>query len=334
MHASTPSPRPPIRRRRRLLLLAVGLLLPCALIEITLRVVDPAHTAETIEREHFTEAILERGSGGALALRKGAAGTLLGHRAEIGAQGFRTPPFDPHKAQDTYRILVIGDSVAFGWGVAEQDSFPRVIERELQKGVIPGGKARVEVIDAAVPGWGVPHYLQLLEQQGLSWQPDLVLVTQINNDLTDILDVLDPTPRSQPFLLPSFLRWSYLARIVERTIAVASSRDLRSDFFVAIDVDPARRAKATTALCEAFARMQSDLGKIPLCVMDTIIGSKGERLDDFVACAKQRGFTRIDASLARPDYKTVYAVSPTDDHPNAAGHRELARIALDWIRSR
>lgn len=321
------------RLRRRLTLVGLGLALPCAVAELGLRILDPAHTAEVIERERFADAVLERGGNGALALKPGAVGTLFGHEARIGAHGFRTPPVATPKPADVYRILVVGDSVAFGWGVSADDAFPRVMERELNAGPIPGGKARVEVIDAAVPGWGVPHEFDFLRTTGVAWQPDLVIVTLINNDLTDVLATLDESPQRSPFLLPGFLRWSYLARIVEQTIGGLASDGSPADFFLAIDVDPARRATAVAQLCEAFAAMKQLLGEVPLCVVDTIVGVNGERLDDFVRCATSRGFARIDASLARPDYREVFAVGATDDHPNAAGHRELARVALEWIRA-
>ena len=309
-------------------------MVPCALIETALRIVDPMHTAEVLDRERFSAAVLERGDRGALTLKPGAVGTLFGNEARIGAHGFRTPPVAEPKPDDVYRVLVIGDSVAFGWGVAEADAFPRVLARQINAGTVPPGRKRAEVLDAAVPASGVPHHLQFLQERGLAWQPDLVVVTLINNDLTDVLDALDASPRVPPFLLPQALRWSYLARVVDQVVARLGNRQANPDFFLAIDVDPERRKRAGEAICSAFTTMKALLGDVPLCVMDTIVGDQGERLDDFVACAGQHGFARIDASLARADYREVYAVGATDDHPNAAGHRELARVALEWLRAR
>lgn len=333
---TAPAPHRPRPRalRRRLVLLAAGLLLPIALVEVALRVFDPMHTAEAVDRERFAAAVLVHGEGGDFALRPGAVGALFGHEARIGPHGFRTPPIAEPKPADVYRILVIGDSVAFGWGVAESDAFPRVMERELNSDPRAFGGKRVEVIDAAVPGWGMPHYLRLLETKGLAWQPDLVFVTLINNDLTDLLDAQDDRARPVPVLLPGWLRWTYLARVVEQVIARLGDRQVPADFFLAINVDPQRRRIAGELICQGFAAMKARLGDVPLCVMDTIVGDQGERLDDVVACSTRLGFARIDASLARPDYREVYAVGASDDHPNAAGHAELARLAIAWLRSR
>ncbi|MBI5852353.1 MAG: SGNH/GDSL hydrolase family protein [Planctomycetes bacterium] len=327
---------PPRRRalRRRLAVVAIGLALPVVLVELGLRLFDPMVTAEAIERERFSSDVLIATPDGDFALRPGARGSLFGTEAVIGAHGFRSPPVATPRPDDVYRVLIVGDSVAFGWGVAEADAFPRVMERELNAAPLRSGKRRVEVIAAAVPGWGMPHYLRFVEAQGRAWQPDVVIVTLINNDLTDLIDAQDQRPREKPFLLPAWLRWTYLSRVVEQTVARFGDRAVRSDFFVAIELDPERRRIAGALICQGFTRMKELLGEVPLCVMDTIVGHDGERLDDVVACAAQGGFTRIDASLARPDYKAVYAVGRTDDHPNAAGHKELARIAVEWLRAR
>lgn len=327
-------PRRPRRLLARLVFTAVGLALPLVLAEAVLRILDPAHSAEAIDRERFSAAILERGANGALALRPDTRATLFGQIAEIGAHGLRNPIIEEPKPAGRFRILVIGDSVAFGWGVAATDSFPRRLEAELRRTPLAGIGADVEVINAACPGWGVPHYLQLLRDRGLSWRPDLVIVTLINNDLTDILEALDQRERPRPFTLPSFLRWSYLARVVEQTVAKFGGGAAPADFFLAIDVDPVARGRAESAICDAFGAMKSMLGEVPLCVLDTIVGSRGERLTGLVECSASRGFTLVPASLARPDYKESFAVGKTDDHPNAAGHAELCRIVLEWLRSR
>lgn len=333
MPAIVASSHPTRRVLRRILLVLAAMLVPIVLAEVVLRVLDPFGAAEQVERERFAAAILERDGRGELRLRAGARGMLLGHTVEIGGHGLRNPAIAQPKPDGTFRILVIGDSVAFGWGVAEAEAFPRILERMLADAGLPPAAERVEVINAGVPGWGAPNELVFLREHGLALEPDLVLVTLINNDLTDVLQAIapavDPAP---PFRLPKVLRSLYIGRAVERAIAIATGRTGVAEFFVALDLDPEAVARASQALCLAFDAMRDACGDVPFAVIDTVGDGAGWRLETLVDCLAAARIPRIEAYLPIAEYDERYAVAATDQHPNARGHRELAKHVFAWVR--
>jgi hypothetical protein len=51
----------------------------------------------------------------------------------INAAGFRDDAFPATRPDDAYRIVVLGDSVAWGWGVPMAAAFPQVLERLLHE---------------------------------------------------------------------------------------------------------------------------------------------------------------------------------------------------------
>ena len=70
------------------------------------------------------------------------------------------------------RVLVIGDSFTFGWGVEEPLSYPRLVEAGLD-GVTP---RRVEVVNAGFAGGFYPDaFFVYLKERGLALDPDLVV---------------------------------------------------------------------------------------------------------------------------------------------------------------
>jgi hypothetical protein len=117
-------------------------------------------------------------------LRPGYRGQLrrreFRNRIAIGSGGFRGPDF-PARKGGRPRILAVGDSFTFGWGVEEDEAWPRRLERVLAE---EHGVA-AEVINAGFAAGYYPdtYYLWLVER-GLALDPDLVVLgLYIGNDL-------------------------------------------------------------------------------------------------------------------------------------------------------
>jgi lysophospholipase L1-like esterase len=99
----------------------------------------------------------------------------------VNALGARGPERGSPKPPDTRRILLLGDSFAFGWGVEQEETFGARLERLLSERVGP-----VEVLSAAVPGWSTDQQYLYLRVHGLALDPDLILLAEGENDLEEI----------------------------------------------------------------------------------------------------------------------------------------------------
>jgi len=75
------------------------------------------------------------------------------------------------------RIALVGDSVSFGVGVADDAIFPALLEARLGNGA--------EVLNFGVGGYNAYNERGLLESRVLAYQPDLVVVQFCINDLND-----------------------------------------------------------------------------------------------------------------------------------------------------
>lgn len=98
--------------------------------------------------------------------------TILEHPSystpiKINRYGLRGEEFSYQKAQGRKRILILGDSFAWGCGVSIKDSVSRHLEEKI------GG---IEVINAGVPGYSTDQELLWLERKGLNLDPDLVIL--------------------------------------------------------------------------------------------------------------------------------------------------------------
>lgn len=193
----------PRRRARRLLLLGFGLGVGLGLAEIGVRILRALGEQQRLETSQLAEgapASLAPGAEATLPqivraaknpsivyeLRPNLDVTYKGVRVQTNAMGFRGPARAHDKPQNGYRIVGLGDSVLFGWGVPFETCGLAVLERRLQD-ALP--QRVVEAIDTGVPGYNTAMEEHVLRDKGLAFAPDLVLVDFVGNDF-DLPDFL------------------------------------------------------------------------------------------------------------------------------------------------
>jgi len=103
-------------------------------------------------------------------------------RYSINAAGFRDRPYPLAKASGVFRIAVLGDSIAMGYGVEREAAFPDLIDQTLST-LAPD--ARVEVLNFGVGAYNAYNERMLFEDIVLDYEPDLVLLQFCINDLND-----------------------------------------------------------------------------------------------------------------------------------------------------
>jgi lysophospholipase L1-like esterase len=117
-------------------------------------------------------------------LRPGGRQPIQDLEAEyvINADGFRGPPLVRPKPEGTFRIVVVGDSLTFGWSVREEDTLARQLESRLRSW---SPDARIEVLNLGVSGYNPYTEAKWLAEMAPVVDPDLVLVQFCINDLND-----------------------------------------------------------------------------------------------------------------------------------------------------
>lgn len=96
----------------------------------------------------------------------------------VNAHGTRGPEFTMEKPANTIRILTLGDSRTFGWGLADDETYSRRLETLLRTH-FPAGK-KVEVINAGVNAWSYSQMMVYLREFGVKFQPEFVVLAEAN----------------------------------------------------------------------------------------------------------------------------------------------------------
>ncbi|MBF0301161.1 MAG: hypothetical protein HQK51_20805, partial [Oligoflexia bacterium] len=102
---------------------------------------------------------------------------LYGVEVKINSKGLRDYEYTYNKSKDVYRILVLGDSITFGWGVNFNDTFCKVLEKNLNDSRHPlrhplRHPIRYEVINSGVGNYQLLEELNYLKIEGLKYKPD------------------------------------------------------------------------------------------------------------------------------------------------------------------
>lgn len=114
---------------------------------------------------------------------------MLGVEVETDDLGMRVRP-GPPAAADAIRIVLLGDSIAFGLGLRGDQVIGHVLE-ELLRDVRGAGARQVCVSTVATPGWNHRNATAFLGDHMNRYRPDLVVFLPVDNDLGDTYGVTE-----------------------------------------------------------------------------------------------------------------------------------------------
>lgn len=115
------------------------------------------------------------------------------YRIDVNSFGLRDREIEVEKPAGMRRVLVLGDSFAFGVGLKNEERFSDMLQAMLPDDV--------QVINCGVPGWGTDQEMVFYETSLRRLQPDLVVLTflmqndVVNNALSGPLIEVGTKPR-------------------------------------------------------------------------------------------------------------------------------------------
>lgn len=98
---------------------------------------------------------------------------------ESNSDGYRTAQIPEEKAAGVYRVAVLGDSTAFGWGVEPEARYSQILEDKLNA---LGTNVKYEVMNFGIPGYTSYHGRAVFDHYALKYSPDMVIFTFGAND--------------------------------------------------------------------------------------------------------------------------------------------------------
>ncbi len=252
------------------------------------------------------------------------------------ARGYRDHDRAIPRPPGVQRLLSIGDSFAWGFGVEFEDAYPQRLERSLTR----RRRTPWEVVNLAMPGMNTVEQAAQLASEGFAYEPDVVLLGYVLNDSEDANaaerrraeDWAEPRPPA-----PAGLRRSALVRLVsDRVFATLENRRRVAGYLSMYD-DQASGWRAGREALRTMGTLCRERG-IPFVVV--VFPLFGNPMDDtypfrklhetVAAAARESGAKVIDLLPAyhglRWDVLVVNGAQ--DEHPNEIAHRIAADVIL------
>jgi len=139
--------------------------------------------------------------------------------------------FTTKQPENTYRIIVLGDSIVFRQQWSLSDYFPKILENLLNT---RASKLNYEVLNAGVPGYNTRQEVRYLETRFLPFYPNMVIVgyctgndrvvkrrVMKNRDGLYCSDILESYPYLlglPPHLTKYLMKYSMVYRFINTTI--------------------------------------------------------------------------------------------------------------------
>ncbi len=258
---------------------------------------------------------------------------------KLGLRG-RLPISPPPGAPAPYRICVLGDSVAFGQGIEdEEDRFGEVLGELLQR----DGR-RVEVVNVSGPGWNTSAELNSLRQVAKLTRFDLVILAYVPNDHfsgkdmpADYREALEATGHRPAWLAP-LVDNSLLLNLVYGRLAALRNPVLKDYGRICLNLFRGTKRREWHRLelegvVEECRKMGAGLAVVVFPLMDYRsrdaykVGEIHRAMEGFCASRRIPFLDLMDAYFGHgPD--DLWA-GPLDSHPNERAHR----LAAERIRA-
>lgn len=261
----------------------------------------------------------------------------------VNAQGMRGPEVEEEKPPGVRRVAVLGDSIAFGYWVSEQDAFPAQIERLLEE----GGATRVQALNFGVPGYNLEQETERLRTLALRFSPDLVIVAFCLNDLHSLSHeyglVLDraerrstPLGRTADWLLARSQLFSWIeyrrAQLESRREFVRAKNPLHGDLFPESEQE-------RLELSSRFGTIAEILKPLRVPALVAVFPLLGNRFANYpyrphhtlvVEAARAAGLQALDLLPCFEPYD-FHDVRVDVIHPSPLGHRVAAHAVVDEL---
>jgi hypothetical protein len=262
---------------------------------------------------HETDAVTFRNDLLKMEIKPLADFTFKGAHLTSNQWGMRDQDYSKQKPPQTYRIAILGASRAMGSGVADEETFEAIMEKQLNTASTSDDQ-RYEILNFAVAGYNSAQNLIAMQTKTLDFEPDAFLYIAFDSEIERTVRHVAERVRANADLHYDYLR--DLAKrldINQKTPTVVIEARLKP--YAKDIVNWAYREMVTTAKATNATAIWVYLPPL----------DKQGNPEELMAMAREAGFSiiRLDDVFVGHDLATL-RIADWDSHPNQLGHQLIA----------
>ena len=328
-----PSGRPSVLLN--IVLLAFAILLGCVAMEVALRVIF-AHSLD-FSMEMWKYAVkLKRPVADpdlSFAHAPNRSAFLMGVPVSINSEGLRDREFSFEKPPNVYRVMMLGDSTTFGWGVKEEDTAAKFLERKLNAN-LPAGYNRAEVMNAGVGNYDTVQEVTYYETIGWKYHPDLVVLVFFINDP-------EPVPlEKKGFLIDRSYLIAFATNRIDGVMRHAGVRPDWKTYYASLYDDNRPGFQACKKALQSLANStRSYDAKLLMAILPELhrinndsypFEAAHQKIKDVMVAENVPVLELIDGLKDHGPEENLW-VTALDDHPNAKANNLISDQLEQWI---
>lgn len=243
---------------------------------------------------------------------------IMGELVKINSKGLRDKEYVFEKPKADYRILVLGDSITFGFGVSAEQRFSDLLSQKIN-----ANAKKVEVINTGVGNYNTEQQLAYLKNEGLRYNPDEVLLAFYINDL-------EKTQKKEDhFLARNFMTYIFLKSfVVNWSYGNQSGQDYESYY----------KSLYTSANLDRFASLLDELKflldskniKLKVVMIPELHNLQAHEFkkeyEQITKILQSKSIPVVNTKFDFDDTQVqkYYWVAKDDAHPNSEAHQIIA----------
>lgn len=317
------------------ILLVATLLIVSAVLEGALRIIFARSLDFSMEMWKYAVDLKQPVANPELSFvhRPNRSAFLMGVPVSINSLGLRDREYSESKPHGTYRIVMLGDSTCFGWGVPFNQTVAKILETKLNASSLPPYQ-HFEVMNAGVGNYDTVQEVAHYENYDRELTPDLVILEYFINDPEPV-----PTERHTWLLDRSYLVAFTISRF-DTLMQFAGLRPRWEQYYASLYEDGRpgfEAAKRTLAKLDVLTK-QSGV-KLLVAILPELhqINSnypftrEQQKIKD-VLNARHVPVIDLMECLRGHGPESGLWVTPQDPHPNGKANALIAAQIEAWIK--
>lgn len=237
---------------------------------------------------------------------------------KINSDGFRDREYTPAKPNNTFRIVVLGDSMTFGWGVEQNETYAELLETMLNHNLL----RHYEVLNFGVPGHNTELEIGLLKKKAFKYDPDMILIGYFPDDIRNTTSMLSLRER------------------IEEDLKVNSAPErVLLSLVIAMDlVDKEISPKPFDDVWSIVENPLNELGEIArvhntrVAIVTVAYHTPSTHIDRLKDISQRNDWNFINLNEVFKQYRYEDLIlHPQDEHYKAIGHRIIAEEIYEHL---